>query len=145
MGGECIGDVWILVDGALLPAAEVVLADPVRVCFHEVFEHASDPVGALRSEALPGVQDKIGASTWEAFDVQARARPIGCSPSRQTGSRRWSTGSPPSASATSPGWADNGMALRTWICALASFPSTPEQTLGAHLSSMEREARLATR
>ena len=63
VGADCIGDVRVLADGAPSPALQVTLSDPEQVCFHEVFERAIDPVGALRSEALPGVQDKISAST----------------------------------------------------------------------------------
>ena len=63
VGGDCIGDVRILVEGAPPASLQVTLSDPAQVCFHEVFERAIDPAGVLRSEALPGVQDKISAST----------------------------------------------------------------------------------
>ena len=63
VGADCIGDVRVLVEGALLRPVEVIGSDPTQVCFHEVFERAIDPGGVLRSESLPGVQDKISAST----------------------------------------------------------------------------------
>lgn len=63
VGGDCIGDVRILLEGAPPASLQVALSDPAQVCFHELFERAIDPDGVLRSEALPGVQDKISAST----------------------------------------------------------------------------------